>query len=408
MFALHKSKIDHRLYQMGHMDTASNGHLGNMLTNIQEAGSFLDPFEIVFPKATEVLKNFGHEFEQDVAEQYCKPLWQCLRHGLAIDWTVNYAQSLLEKKYPFSKHEEFTHTQDFIDAHANDPVFADALNEIAERANALFDWVFEDYPDRDVFAKLQKWADTYNLADAMHLLEVKPVIEPFVFPEAQENISRVKYLILLMEMLSQEVGYIKRTFWHDLFDKITSGESDLLIVSGSRYRVYVYGDMGNGVKWQVFNDGIKQLGVSGRMQRSDAFRAFPDQMTFFLFTENALYLDETRFPRVSFDEGETWLNPNEFSNHNPAADHNKPMSLWVRYDLECAPGATVKVVGRPGVVVKDATIVLDEDGIGRTQLAIQGSAISFKVSDVNKVLPFGVYATTNTSSAENFPWLENK
>ena len=404
MILLTPSPLHAGLFTMGAMDSPENEAGGGLWDNVHEACTFMWPFEDQYERAMAALKNYGNiNVDAKVAEEQLKPIYQALRHGLSIDWVVNYVLGAIVKRYPFTKHFEFKHTQEFIDNHVRYPMFAQYISYLHERLDKLFDWVFEGWPDPTVFARMHDWSQNDSLARTLSMLETHPVDKPFIVPENAE-LSRIGYLTVLMEMLQQSVGFAKRQGWTTLFEEIEKG-LDEVIVCGGKYAVFAFGRLNGKLDWYHMKNGVKTLGVPGRTTRKGVMRSFPDEMTFFKFADSTLWIDETHFPQISFN-GNDWFSPADIATLNASAEMDKPMWLHVRYDLDGAAGRTVKVVGKQNCGIRDDKVTLDNNGYGKTQVIFRANEVSLKIADVEKKLPFGIFTTKAVRPTTDFEWLK--
>lgn len=412
MFMLTPSKHIPDCYTMALTDAASSGSQTQLMINLWESASVLDPWETVLPKAKSVLKNFGQEISDSEAEENIKHFYQTMRHGLSFDWVLNYVCYKILAVYPYSKVFKFGGTENFVSSFKDDQVFQKELLEIDLELSKIFDWVFESYPDRMVYARLKNINGSSVEADLYALSVDKNLGDglPYVIPTT--TAYRVNYLHLLLEMLSYGVGLVKRTQWHQMFDEIKTGvrPSDVIVVGG-KFEAFAFGNLDKTeAKWHRFEQGIRMYGFSDRQQRSDYLRAFADTMTFFRFTDDNIFVDETLFPQVSFDDGETWLTANSFKDNlssNIVVD--KPLKMRVKYPF--APmyddigQKVLKIKGSLNCVVKDATITLDENNEGATQILFKAAKASFKISDAAKQYPFNFFSTDSVSIS-SLEWLD--
>lgn len=401
---LTRSKLAPDLYVAASLDAATGGSETSMLTNVCESASILETWEVVFEKAKYNLRNFDLPMENQKFEEVFKPVYQALRHGLAFDWTINYVVAKCVKLFPFSYHFEFSGTQVFVDSHTTDTVFNTELQKLDRMLADVFNWTFENYPEREVYTRLHEFTGKSSLEEAIVFMqEYRGTDAPqFVFPTS--TIARINYLIYFMEMLSLSVGYAKRQLWTDRFNAIADGDGHV-IVCGGKFNAFAYGNLdGTGVKWKRLPAGIKMLGLSERVQDSEYLRVFPDEMTFFRISENALYIDETLFPSVSFDNG-PWLTTYAFRDATRLS-MDTPMRMRVKYDFPQSSDKVkkIKVKGGENCAVKDAVIELNADGIGETQIVFRGNVSAFTLVDVDKEYPFGVFRTSRIVVSE-YEWL---
>lgn len=410
MFMLTPSEVVPDCYTMAATDAASDGSSTQLLKNIWESASVLDSWETVFPKAKAAVAMFGHDIDDAEAEAHVKHFYQTMRHGLSFDWMLNYVCCKLLNVFPFSRAFEFKGTEPFVDSFADDKVFQEELFEINKELDALYNWAFEGYPDRMVYARLAL-IDGSNVGNAMYELSVNPKAgdgSPYVIPVA--TASRINYIHLLQEMLMQSVGFAKRGHWHEFFAKIKADEYNGILVVGNKFEAFAYGKFigEEAASWHRLNNGIKMMGYSERQQRSEYIRAFADEMTFFRFQNDTLYVDETLFPQISFDDGETWLTGNTLK-EAVTGQIDKALKMKIRYPFapryEDIGQKTIKLKGSLNCIIKDATVVLDENNEASTQIVFRGAKVSFKISDADKKYPFTFFATSSIS-IDSLTWLE--
>jgi hypothetical protein len=390
-------------------DAATDGSKTQVMKNVWESASVLDSWETSFAKAAEVLKSFGQEVDTTEAENNVKHFYQTIRHGMCFDWMLNHICCKIDALFPFTRVFEFSGTAGFIEDFADDPVFQTELAEIEMELNKVFDWVFEGYPDRQVYARLSK-INSSSPENAIYLLSQDPTVgdgSPYVIP--METSHRVNYLNLLTEMLTLGIGHVKREIWHDAFDNVKNGVYPEVIVVGNKFEAFAYGDLGNGICWNRLEHGIRMLGFSERQQRTDYIRAFPDEMTFFRFQDDTLYVDESLFPEISFDDGKTWITGNAFKEDASMLQVNTPMKMKIRYPFEPMPADAGTIVAKlkasTNCVLKDATIQLDEHNVGETQIVFKAQKASFKISESGKKYPFSVFSTSSVS-LDDMEWLK--
>lgn len=407
MFMLIPSDVVPGCYSMGRTDAATDGSSTQLLKNIWESASVLDSWETALPKAKTALRNFGYSVTDEEAEANIKHFYQTMRHGMSFDWVLNYVCGRILRVFPFSQVFEFAGTKDFINTHYEDAVFVQELSEIEAELNLVLDWVFEGYPDRQVYSRLAKITGS-SVENALYALSVTPEVgdgNPYVIPVATS--ARVNYLALLLEMLSQGIGLVKRTVWHEDFEAIRKGETKNLIIVGNKFEAFAYGELDGKLCWHRFENGIQMLGYSERQQRSEYVRAFADTMTFFRIQNSTLYVDESLFPQISFDGGENWITANMFKD-NPSASIDKPLKMTIRYPFAPAYDdigkKVIKIKGGLNCVVKDETVTLDENNQAETQILFRGTQASFKISDSDKKYPF-VFYSANGLQIDSLEWL---
>ena len=415
MFMLAQSELSPELYNMASMDAATEGSETDLLRNVQESASIMDPWETVYPKAIKNLKEYGYVLDSKVAQAQVKELYQELRHGLCFDWVINYVVGKATDLYPFSRHFQFKGTSPFLEVFKDDSAITAELAILDGRLNDLANWVFLGYPEREVYKRLATFADTNDLGAALVYAErhaSKSGQDPFVLPLI--TMARTGYLVLLMEMLSISIGVSKRTFWTDRIMSIRSGETpNMVIVSGGKFQAFAYGNLDQTLpKWHNLEGGIKRMGISERQQRKEFIRAIPDEMTFFRFFDSTVFVDETLFPTVSFfgstgEEWTRWFTTNDFL-EDLELPMDTPLKMRIKYDFPVREGITktIKIKGKINCVVRDVEVVLDGQGIGETQVVFRGNATGFKISDADKKFPFAVFNTSKVApKAESFEWL---
>lgn len=407
MFLLRKSHLDDGLYVMGATDTPSVGSTQDLYTNVYESANILDPFDTVFHKTSIKLGTLGYEFDEKQASELLTTFYNDIRNGLSFDWVMNYVIGLILKVYPFSYHFEFKGTQPFIDKFMGDPVFVTELSRIRNDLDEIIDWVFNG-TDRNMFVDMVTKSGTTNLEAAIQYLRDNDSATLLALDLSV--CERTNYLVLLMEMLQESIGFTKRSYWTDRMNSMIDGFQDHgtdVIVCGAQERAFAFGDIdGKGIKWNLLTGGIKMNG-SYRTQRKEYIRAFPDQMTFFKFVDNTLYVDETYFPTISIGGGD-WMDAVTFQNSVHTYDLDKPLTLKLKYKFNQNPNnpKTIKLRAGANCVVKDQTVVLDEDGVGTTQIVFRSNTVSFKVSDPDKMYPFAFFSTKDLNSSNgSFAWL---
>lgn len=408
MFMLIPSEVVPDCYTMAMTDAATSGSTTSLLTNICESASILDPWEVALPKAKATLSKFGYSIDDDEAETYIKHFYQTLRHGLSVDWVLNNVCSSILNVFPYSRAFEFNGTRSFLNRFGADPVFKTELDEISRELDVVLDWVFEGFPDRYVYRRLYQVSERspeYALYMLTYLSELSDG-SPYVIPAATSY--RVAYLVLLLEMITDSIGFAKRTQWHNYFDQIQSGEFKGVLVTGCKFEAFAYGNLNNeGPRWHRLENGIRMLGLSGRQHKTDYVRAFADEMTFFRFANDALLIDETLFPQVSFDDGATWLNATSFKD-SFSCDVDKAMRMRIRYPFKPMPKdvgkKTIKVRGSASCVVRHELLTLDENNEAETQVIFRAANSSFKIVDTDKKYPF-TFFTCSAVRIESLEWL---
>lgn len=383
-------------------------------TNLMEAATILDPFDIVLQEAILRLNKIGiSDLDPKVAEEQIKPYYEMIRHGLAFDWVVNSCVAIIVEHYPFSPHIEYGGTKPFIEQFTGDEVFAYELERMHSDIYQFLNWVFEGYVDRSVYKRMSAYAGTTSLVEAYEYSLVNPPKEPFEIPLL--TAYRINYAILFMEMLTLCVGYFNRKVWTDRIQNVKDsapGHEDLAIVVGGENRAFAYGDLNDTgeVKWHALASGISVYALNTRVDRTDIVRVIPDEMTFFRFDENTLYIDESLVPQVKFtlpDGSDTgWLNPKLFPDY-VGLQLDVAMKMQVKYEFPQDPAnpKTISLKGAENTVIKDKYIVLDKDGIGETQIAFRANVISFKIADPEKKYPFTFFSSKKIETSDTFAWL---
>jgi hypothetical protein len=402
-------------WTMYSMDSPQRGASDNKYINVMEACTILDSFEILYDEAVMSLNRQGvRDFDFRTAEKVLKPCFQQLRHGLAFDWVINSCVSIVAEYYPFTYHKEFSGTQKFIDLFANDLVFSAEVDSVQRKVYEILEWVFEDYPDKSVYKRMSAHAKTINLEQAYEYTITNPPAEPFVIPFITS--IRVNYAILFMEMLTIGVGAFKRQIWTSRIEAIKDSapsHEDLVAVVGSKFRIFVYGDLFDEgkVAWHILNEGIEVNPFNTRVDRPDVARIIPDYMTFFEFTENKLVIDESKVPMVQFTYNDgtmsEWTDPRAFTTMEGFI-LDQPMIVKIRYDFPQDP-KNPKVIGVKGsisTIIKDSLITLDKNGIGTTQVVFRANSISFKVFDPDDLYPFTFFSSSLIKYSDNFDWLK--
>jgi hypothetical protein len=410
MFMLTPSEVVEGCYSMAITDAATDGSSTQLMKNIWEAASVLDSWEVALPKAKVILAKFDQLVNDNEAEANVKHFYQTMRHGMSFDWMLNYVNSRILAVFPYSSTFEFSGTADFVNTFIDDEVFNTELAEIDKELNAVFDWVFEGYPDRTVYNRLAKISGS-SVADALYGLSNLPSLgdgSPYVIPLATAH--RVNYLNLLMEMFAAGIGYVKREVWHSVFARIKAGELDAFVVVGNKFEAFAYGGIGGtGIKWHRFQNGIKMMGLSDRQQRSEYIRAFADEMTFFRIQNDTLYVDETLFPQVSFDDGKTWFTANLFKDDASSLQVDIPVKMQIRYPFtpryDDIGNKTIKLKGSTNCVFKDSKVLLDENNWAETQVVFRGQNVSFGITDADKKYPFSFFSTSSVS-IDTLAWLK--
>lgn len=401
MILLIRSKVDPALFQVGMIDAPGNGSQISLYQNVIESCSLLNPFEQVFDAIYPRFKAFGYEiFEVQHFTETVKPFYQLLRHGLAFDWTLNHVLSKVYSVFPFFTFSKFKGTDPFIDSNQDDLIFKQELEAIDTAFDSLLSNLFGEL-DKTVFSRFVKDSGSSNFMECVRWARTNQVVDNYYITE--NLIYNMNYLVALGLMLEHCIGVVKRLAWHDAFDKIRQGELDGLLVCGGKFRVFAYGRLNRETKWHRFDLGIQYSHESCRTLRDGNMHVFPDEMTFFRFNPNALVIDESMFPEVSFDEGLTWYNPVSFKEAELEID--KPLRMMIRYNFpQTDETRTIKVKGKDNCILKDAELVLDRDGQASTQVVFRSESIGFKVSETKKEYPFAMF-TNNKLKIKDFEWL---
>lgn len=383
-------------------------------TNIMEACTILDPFELLYEEAIINLSKMGiHGFDFSTAEDILKPCYQQLRHGLGFDWVINKCVSTIAEYYPFTYHKEFSGTKKFIEQFENDPVFTTELESLHDECLKIIKWVFEAYKDISVYKRMAAYANTQNLEQAYEYILEHPPAEPFEIPFLTG--TRINYLILFMEMLTIGVGMINREIWTKRMEAIqqsASGYEDIVAVVGSKFRLFAYGDVygKNIAEWHVLEQGIDVNPLNMRIEKPDVTRITPDYMTFFEFSDSKLYIDESKAPMIQLQDDKGvkthWLSVNDFSILKDLV-LDKPMILSISYNFPQNP-TTPKIVAIKGTlstIIKDELITLDKDGVGITQIIFKSDSVGFKISDPEQLYPYAFFTSSNIKYSTTFEWL---
>lgn len=388
------------------MDAPGNGSKTSMYQNVIESCSLLNPFEDVFHSILPTFKAYGYQI-YDVAdfESKIKPFYQKLRHGLAFDWVLNHILNKIYTTFPFCHFNKFKGTDPFIKLHTEDEVFKNELRSLDEDYNKLLSVLFEGL-DKTVFTRLVKDSGTTDFIKCVIWARDNNKIQDYFITE--QLIYNMNYLVALGLMLDKSIGIVKRGIWHEKFEKIKNKEIDGVIICGGKFRAFGYGTIWDREtpKWHLFDMGIIVDPNSCRSQRKEFLRVFPDEMTFFRFTPHSITLDESFFPYISFDDGKTWFNTLQFSKEkNLPLD--KPVKMKIKYKFKQDPDnpRLIKVKAHENCVVKDAELILDENGIAETQLIFRGESVGFKISEDKKEYPFAVFENSNLK-IKDFDWLE--
>lgn len=391
-------------YQTALMDNCIDEADTSLIENIWEGATLLSNFETAWKRALDRLVPYGYVFTDadfQVGEKYVKPLWQCVRNGLAYDWAINYTVSMLEAAYPYTKHTRFKHTEANINRFLEDDVFADAVSDIAQHVSGLNEFAFVAFENPRAFAELYRNFPGKSLEEA--LTEAAAYGEHYGFPTNQEGFDRMRFLVVAMEMLSQAIGSVKREHWHRIFAQIENGVGevgDCVVLMGSKFSAYCYGRLDGHLGWHYFANGIQMLGTSGRIRTLGENKKFPDKMTFFHMSNNTVHVDETHFPKLSLD-GKSWYSPQDWVSLDKKITR-EPMQVYVKYEHPYAANGTVKVKGT-GILVKDETVQLDANGVGSTQIQARGHGPEIKIVEGTKTLPFGVFPSKIEEAT--LPWL---
>jgi hypothetical protein len=260
---------------------------------------------------------------------------------------------------------------------------------------------------------LSGYAKTANLEEAYEYVLLNPPKEPFEIPAL--TAGRINYAILMMEMLTLSVGSFNRVVWTNRIKAVQEsapGHEDLAIVVGGHYSAFAYGDIyDTGVpSWHDLSSGITIYAMNTRVDRKDVVRVAPDEMTFFWFSDVELFIDESKVPTVQFDlpDGTTtdWIDPRAFIGM-PGFTLDATMKMRIKYDFPQDPESpkTISLKGSLSTVVKDKLIVLDDQGIGETQVVFRSNVVSFKVADPEKKYPFTFFSSSTIENPTDFAWL---
>lgn len=406
MIYLIPSTLDSSLYKVGMLDAPGNGSKTSMYHNIIECSSTLNPFENVYEQILPRFKAFGYAiFDYADFEEKVKPLYQLLRHGLAFDWILNYVIIKIHRVFPFCYFKEFKGTEKFI-YNQSDAIFESEIQLIDEYFSKLLTSLFLGL-DSTVFTRLSTDANSDDFLKCVVWARENDKIDDYYITE--DVIYNMNYLVALGLMIEHCVGYVKRAAWHNLYEKIQNSELEGLIVSGGKFRAFAYGRLKNEDKptWHRFDLGIQYFYESSRSQREDILRVFPDEMTFFRFTQNSILIDESYFPLVSFNGGETWLNTNTFKTVSLEMDIPHKMKIRYKFPLKEGEERIIKIKGKNNCVVKDNQLVLNSNGEAETQILFRGENIGFKISESKKEYPFAVF-TSSKLTIKNFEWLSDE
>lgn len=403
MILIVRSKLDPGLYTVGMLDAPGNGSQTSLYKNVIESCSLLNPFEQVWEAVYPTFKAFGYEiFDVDDLESHIKPYYQSLRHGLAFDWTLNYVLSLITETFPFFTFKKFKGTDNFIQANQDDPVFRAELDRIHLEYDQLISGLFGDL-DKTVFQRFVRDARSLNFMECVSWARQNNCTNQYYITE--DLIYHMNYLVALGLMLEHCIGIVKRKAWHEAFTQIQTGQIDGMLVCGGKFRVFAYGNFNQTIAWHRFDLGIQYSHESCRTVRDGNIHVFPDEMTFFRFTPNALVIDESMFPEVSVDGGQTWYNPKTFAEAELELD--KPVVLTIRYRFpQTEEVRTIKIKGKESCVFKDYELELDRQGQAKTQVVFRGENVGFKISETKKEYPFALFSNSKFK-IKNFAWLED-
>ena len=402
MIYLIPSSLDSTLYKVGMLDAPGNPSKTSMFHNIVESSSLLNPFENVYQQIQKRFKSFGYSiYDYNDFESKVKPLYQLLRHGLAFDWVLNHLITKIYKIFPFCYFKEFKGTSTFIN-NQNDPIFISELELIDKYFSDLINSLFLNL-DTSVFTRLSTDANSTDFLKCVVWARENNKINDYYITE--NLIYNMNYLVALGLMLENCVGFVKRVTWHSLFEKIEKSEVEGLLICGGKFRAFAFGKLNSATpKWHRFDLGIQFFHESFRSQRDDIIRVFPDEMTFFRFTQNSIIIDESYFPLVSFDSGKTWLNSITFKDASLELD--VPLRMKIRYKFKLKEGEEriIKIKGKNSCLLKDNELILNSQGEAETQIVFRGESIGFKISEAKKEYPFAVF-NNSKSKITNFEWL---
>ena len=405
MILLVKSVLDSSLYKVGLLDAPGNGSMSSMYQNIIESSSLLNPFEDVYKQILPTFNAYGYSIYNEADfEDKVKPLYQFLRHGLAFDWVLNYVVGKIYEVFPFCHLRKFKGTDPFVDTYKDDPVFQAELANLDKEFDALLNHLFLDL-DKTVFRRLVDGSGTTDFIQCVRWARDNNRVSEFYITE--DLIYNMNYLVALGLMLEKCIGIVKRAAWHEAFDQIRDGRLDGVIICGGKFRAFAYGKLWDDTeaKWHLFDLGIKLDVESNRTQRSDYVRVFPDEMTFFRFTPHTITIDESFFPTVSFDGGETWVNSAQFAELQDL-QMDKPLKMMIKYKFKQDPNnpRIIKVKAKANCAVKDYELLLDENGMAETQVVFRGDSVGFKIAESEKEYPFAVFNNSKLK-IKDFEWL---
>jgi hypothetical protein len=392
MILLTKCLLDNtNLYHFASADTPSNGSETCLYQNIVEMANILDPFEIVYAKVEKNTKNYNMDIDNTKAIEIIKPLYQVIRHGLAFDWVMNHLMTKILDVLPAGhQYPIFKGTAPFIEQHAGDDlIFATEIANIEAELDTVFKWVFGD--------------ESINCLKDINLDDITI--------KKQQVLDNSKYLVFLVEMLSESIGQVVLHHWTDHFTKMGLDHpyvQDDVIVVGGQYRAFAYGNIdGTGIKWHLLSNGIGMSG-SYRTQRKDYVRVFPDEMTFVRFENDTMYIDETYFPMISIDDGE-FTNAIDFLKDGLSCSLDAPHKLTISYKFKQDINTPKQIKLRAGenCVIKDQLVTLDINGKAETQIVFKGNSATFKIADPDKKYPFAFFTTkTISGNSSSFAWLQ--
>lgn len=402
MFMLIPSACVPDCYKLAMADAATSGSRTGLLTNICESASLLDTWEAALPRARIAAAKFGYTIDVAEADEFIKHFYQTLRHGLCVDWVLNHVCASILNYFPYSRVSEFSGTQAFLASHSEDPVFVEELAEIDRELRKMMDWVFEVYPDQYVYKRLHAISPR-SPEYALYLLSYAPKLSdgsPYVIPTV--TAYRVGYLVMLLEMLADSIGYAKRTVWHNCFNQIQGGSYPGVIVVGGKFEAFAYGDLNqSGPRWHRLENGIRSLGVP-----AVASGAFPSQTTFFRFAAGSLLVDETLAPQVSFDEGHTWYDSQTFK-ASFECEVEKAMRIRIRYPFKPVMSGerrNLRVTTTVGCSVKHELLLLDENNEAETQVLFRAAGAAFGVRDVQGGYPPATFVCEHIRT-DSLRWL---
>ena len=390
MILLQKSLLDNSLYQFSASDIPSVGSETDIYTNIIEMANVLDPFDVVLSRVLRKIKSYNLPIDEQIAKELLFNYYEGIRHGMAFDWVMNYVVKLILDYLP-SGHQYFIFkgTMPFVETFKDDEVFQNEIKRLSDDLVSILNWVFKD--------------KSHDYLKNLHIMDT-------ISEEDKELIDRSSYLILLIEMLVDSIGYVKQQHWTEQFYKMVYNHPyvvDHVIVVGCANRAFAFGNLDNTtVKWHLLSKGIQMSG-SYRTQRKEYIRAFPDEQTFVRLDSDVFWIDETYFPTISIDNGD-FLNAVDYTANGIKCDLDVPHQLTLKYKFKQDINNPKQIKLRAGenCIIRDSLVTLDSDGKAETQIVFRGSSATFKVADPDKKYPFGIFTTKKiTGNTESFAWL---